>query len=283
MPLKYGVAAHDGYRSPSEDVIIHKICENGYEIFGVFDGHCGDFYSRNVSDLVIYGLEEIFKFSLSVEEIKETLIDIFTRIDAILYDCYPTIGGGSTAIVAVITPTDVVLANTGDSAAMLLSKSSDILTHFTHEHTPEDESERLRVLAAGGTVTQLFQDAKRLNSNLSLSRAFGNWNHKKRGLIVTPTIYIWPRSDAILALYSDSFTEDYAEGDSNPRIILNCLAKTAVYKNLKKFIVLDNLTSATKAAVNEQVNKFKVPLLEIYNGDNTSLIFVDIEIDRSNT
>jgi serine/threonine protein phosphatase PrpC len=278
MPLKYGGARHDGYLSPTEDIMIHKICKNGYEIFGIFDGHGGDFYSRNVSDLLLYGLEDFFDIEYSLEEIKQILHNLFERTDNILYDCYPTIGGGSTAIVAVITPTDVILANTGDSAAMLLSKSSDILTHFTHDHTPDDEGERLRVLAAGGTVTQGIQDVKRINSHLALTRAFGDWQHKKKGLIVTPTIYIWPRTNAILALYSDSFTEDHAEGSANPRIILNCLTKTDVYKNLKKFITYDTLGQAAAAAVNEQVNKFKVPLLQIYNGDNTSLIFIDIEI-----
>ena len=49
MPLEYGIAQHDGYKSPSEDFVAHIVCPNKYEIFGVFDGHNTNYYSKEAS------------------------------------------------------------------------------------------------------------------------------------------------------------------------------------------------------------------------------------------
>jgi serine/threonine protein phosphatase PrpC len=279
MPLIYGVAQHDGYKSPSEDVIIHTICPNGYEIFGIFDGHGGTFFSKNVSDLIKRAFISICTNVLNHNDFRTLIPTLFETVDTILYDLYPDALGGTTAVLAVITPTDIIVANVGDSAAMLIDTTSSFPTYFTKDHTPDDADERNRILNSGGSISRLAQDAPRINNHLSVSRAFGNWRHKNSGLIVTPTIYIWPRAQTVLALYCDSFSENYSYDESGKCTILNLLSKAEVYKNLQKFIQRpQNLATAAQDAVNSQVEKFKDTLFGHYNGDNTSLFFIDVSL-----
>jgi len=281
MPLKCGYAQHDGYLSPSEDVSIHKICTNGYEFFGIFDGHGGIFFSREASDLLSRGLEQILTSDYDTTEISLILSNLFDMVNSILFENYSNVVGGTTGIIAVVTPNNVITAHVGDSAGMLISKkTTENLTYYTKDHTPEEPEEYNRVLRAGGTVTKNSGDVYRINSRLAVSRSFGDWIHKNLGLIATPTINIWPRqNNTILALYSDSFSEKFASNTSDPQLILNLLSKSEIYKNLQKYITNEpNLMSAAETAVMEQVNKFRSPLFGTYNGDNTSLIFVDLSI-----
>jgi len=282
MPLIYGACQHDGYRTPSEDVILHTICPNGYELYGVFDGHGGTFFSQNVSEFLNNACVTIFDKSLSVHDIRGLLPTLFETVDSVLYDLYPEMQGGTTALIAVLTPTDIIIASAGDSAAMLIDRNASNLVYYTKDHTPDDADERNRILKSGGIVTRLPQDAPRINHHLTITRAFGDWQHKKIGLTVTPTLYVWPRGPMILAIFSDSFSENYSYDESGKCTILNLLSKTEVYKNLQKFIMTEyNLQRAAQEAVNNQVKKFKDTIFGHYNGDNTSLFFIDVSITNT--
>jgi len=282
MPVTYGVAQHDGYKTPTEDVILHTICPNGYELFGIFDGHGGTFFSKNVSELLQKACITIFDKSLCIDDIRALLPTLFETVDSILYDLYPDEQGGTTAIIAVITPTDIIIASAGDSVAMLIDKTQSNLVYYTKDHTPDDAEERNRILNSGGTVTRLPQDAPRINHHLTITRAFGDWRDKNLGLIVSPALYVWPRSQAILAIFSDSFSENYSYDESGKCTILNLLTKAEVYKNLQNFIQTgQNLPAAAQQAVNSQVKKFKDTILGHYNGDNTSLFFINVSISNT--
>lgn len=70
---------------------------------------------------------------------------------------------GSTAVVAFITPTHIIMANCGDSRAMVVRDDKPFLA--TEDHKPYLPTERKRISEAGGQVM-----LSRVNGSLAVSR-----------------------------------------------------------------------------------------------------------------
>lgn len=113
---------------------------------------------------------------------------------------------GCTAVCVLVSPTHYVCANAGDSRAVLCRAGRPV--ELSHDHKPNDECERRRIYAAGGTVqeSQVGQGAHartnyRVNGNLNLSRSIGDLQYKKRTdlpqdeqvICSTPDIVVEPR------------------------------------------------------------------------------------------
>ena len=80
---------------------------------------------------------------------------------------------GSTAVCAFVTPTHIVIANCGDSRALLASNEGNCIW-ASDDHKPYDEGEKARIEAAGGSVSM-----KRVNGDLAVSRALGDFVYKQ--------------------------------------------------------------------------------------------------------
>jgi len=82
------------------------------------------------------------------------------------------------------------VANAGDSRSVALLKDGSTYP-LSFDHKPENDLERKRIESAGGFVSD-----NRVNANLNLSRAFGDFNYKldskyavdKQLVIATPEI-----------------------------------------------------------------------------------------------
>mmetsp|Transcript_100750 Transcript_100750/g.260303 ORF Transcript_100750/g.260303 Transcript_100750/m.260303 type:complete len:398 (-) Transcript_100750:77-1270(-) len=88
---------------------------------------------------------------------------------------------GCTAVCILLTPSEVVCANAGDSRAILCRGGRPV--ELSHDHKPNEETERRRIEAAGGRVEEITVGERtihRVNGNLSLSRAMGDHRDKKR-------------------------------------------------------------------------------------------------------
>ena len=115
---------------------------------------------------------------------------------------------GSTAVACLITPTHLFIANCGDSRAILVS--DDQLAIVTKDHKPNDPIEKARIEQEGGTVAFYYSTQ---TGELSLTRAFGDYNYKKnelkgpceRMVSAEPEIYCHERfdKDEFLVLASD--------------------------------------------------------------------------------
>ena len=68
---------------------------------------------------------------------------------------------GSCAIVMLIIDSDVWVANTGDSRAVICSHEGSKFHSITEDHKPSEEKERLRIIKGGGQIYQ--------NNNIMLS------------------------------------------------------------------------------------------------------------------
>jgi protein phosphatase 1G len=86
---------------------------------------------------------------------------------------------GCTAVTVFITPVEYIVANAGDSRAVLCRGSTAIA--LSEDHKPNDERESARIHRAGGTVEASVGGARthyRVNGNLNLSRAIGDLEYK---------------------------------------------------------------------------------------------------------
>ncbi|CAI4230486.1 unnamed protein product [Auanema sp. JU1783] len=97
------------------------------------------------------------------------------RLNRNVYDMgdIPGEDSGTTACVCFMSDTKIVVANIGDSRAVLCRAGKAI--DLSVDHKPEDKIERDRIENAGGIVNE----EGRVNGGLNLSRAFGDHSYKK--------------------------------------------------------------------------------------------------------
>jgi len=84
----------------------------------------------------------------------------------------PGYSSGATAVCALITYKEIVVANVGDSRCVL-SRSKKAID-LSRDHKPELQSERTRIFAAGGTI-----ENGRVGGDLNLCRAIGDLSYKQ--------------------------------------------------------------------------------------------------------
>jgi serine/threonine protein phosphatase PrpC len=83
---------------------------------------------------------------------------------------------GCTATVVLITPTEIYCSNAGDSRTVM--SKNKIAVDLSKDHKPDDTEERRRIYAANGYV-----EDNRVNGNLALSRALGDFEYKSNQLL----------------------------------------------------------------------------------------------------
>ncbi|XP_059304899.1 probable protein phosphatase 2C 75 isoform X1 [Lycium ferocissimum] len=107
---------------------------------------------------------------------------------------------GSTAVVAVLTNETIIVANCGDSRAVLSRRGSAI--PLSYDHKPDRQEERSRIESCGGRV--LFADGARVEGILGMSRAIGD-RYLKPYVTSEPEITFTKREaeDECLILASD--------------------------------------------------------------------------------
>ncbi|GFR41583.1 hypothetical protein Agub_g2304, partial [Astrephomene gubernaculifera] len=120
------------------------------------------------------------------EIVPQRLIDSFHTADRQLLSYLEASGGeeaaqsGSTATVVVIKDDKLVVANVGDSQAVLSRKGTAVTlahSHRVYGSGPDVAAEIERVKSVGGWV-----DDGRVCGVLAVSRAFGDWDFKGAGL-----------------------------------------------------------------------------------------------------
>ncbi|KEY72010.1 hypothetical protein S7711_00029 [Stachybotrys chartarum IBT 7711] len=179
--LIYGVSAMQGWRISMEDshtTVLDLKPPPGTAVnvplsfFGVFDGHGGDkvalFCGENIHNIILN--QDAFKSGNYAQALK----DGFLATDRAILDDpkYEEEVSGCTACVSLIAGNKLYVANAGDSRGVLGIKGR--AKPLSQDHKPQLESEKNRITAAGG-----FVDFGRVNGNLALSRAIGDFEFKK--------------------------------------------------------------------------------------------------------
>lgn len=210
--LLYGVSSMQGWRISMEDAhatVLDLQTDDGkpatpssvddkLSFFGVYDGHGGDkvalFAGENIHQIV--AKQEAFKKG----DIEQALKDGFLATDrAILNDPrYEEEVSGCTASVAIISSKKIYVGNAGDSRSVLGVKGRAKPLSF--DHKPQNEGEKARITAAGG-----FVDFGRVNGNLALSRAIGDFEFKKSAELAP--------EQQIVTAYPDVTVHDISDDD----------------------------------------------------------------------
>lgn len=150
----------------------------------------------------------------------------------------PGSDSGSTAVVALIRNKEIYVANAGDSRCILCRAGKAI--DLSIDHKPEDDTEKNRIQAAGGKVTE----EGRVNGGLNMSRAIGDHFYKRNTSKS-------PKEQMITAL-PDIMTETLQENDEF--LVLAC---DGIWNSMSSQEVVDFV----KEKLKDEQNKKQLSLI----------------------
>ncbi|KAL6907504.1 hypothetical protein ACP4OV_002543 [Aristida adscensionis] len=246
---KYGVTSVCGRRRDMEDSVSTRPgFLRGHHFFGVFDGHgcshvatsCGERMHEIVAEEAAAVAGAGSSDSDDAERWRDVMEKSYARMDAEAVGSRETAGPaptcrcemqlpkcdhvGSTAVVAVVGPRHIVVANCGDSRAVLCSGGASI--PLSADHKPDRPDELERIHAAGGRV--IFWDGARVFGMLAMSRAIGD-SYLKPFVISDPEVRVVERKDGedeFLILASDGLW-DVVSNEVACNVVRACLRGSA--------------------------------------------------------
>ncbi|KAG6473011.1 protein phosphatase 2C 51-like [Zingiber officinale] len=210
--LSHGAVSMIGRRREMEDAVAvvpgfaGRGGLSGYDFFGVYDGHGG----ARVAQLCQERMHVLLAEEVSAEgwpcaegRWREIMTASFSRLDG---EVEATARGesertmGSTAVVAMVGTKRIVVANCGDSRAVLCRGGAAFPLSFDHKADRPDEMERVE--AAGGRV--INWEGYRVLGVLATSRSIGDF-YLKPFVISEPDVTVTERTDKdeFLILASD--------------------------------------------------------------------------------
>ncbi|KAJ9110563.1 hypothetical protein QFC20_002892 [Naganishia adeliensis] len=146
---------------------------DGPAFFGVFDGHGGSAVARFTGTTIHSRLAALDAYKAGKYE--EALKTLYLKTDEDLRadPNFFNEPSGCTAVSTILT-TDgrIICANSGDSRSVLGYKGQ--AKPLSHDHKPTNTEESTRINNAGG-----FVEFGRVNGNLALSRAIGDFEFKQ--------------------------------------------------------------------------------------------------------
>ncbi|KAI4326828.1 hypothetical protein L6164_019358 [Bauhinia variegata] len=208
----------------------------GYDFFAVYDGHGGTTVANACRDSMHLLLAKELKEGWSGEgedegnskelDWHEVMSSCFRKMDQ-------KIGGGnhdetlglegnsmgSTALVVMVGKEEIVVANCGDSRALLCRDG--VAVPLSRDHNPDLPDERERIEAAGGRV--INWNGNRVLGVLATSRSIGDHSVKPY-VISEPEVKVYDRteSDEFVVIASDGLW-DVVSNDFACEVAKRCL------------------------------------------------------------
>jgi protein phosphatase 1L len=175
--FSYGYSSLRGKRASMEDFHDTKISMIGSTIvglFGVFDGHGGSRAADYVKQNLFKNLLEHPQF---LSDTKLAIAETYKQTDQeyLKAENNQHRDAGSTASTAVLVGDRLLVANVGDSRAVVCIDGKAIALSI--DHKPNRTDERQRIEDAGGVV--MWSGTWRVGGVLAVSRAFGDRLLKK--------------------------------------------------------------------------------------------------------
>lgn len=170
-----GSSCMQGWRISMEDSHCHILSlpeDPGTAFFAVYDGHGGakiaDFAGKNLHKFITKRNE--YKDGNMVEAMKQAYLEIDDVM--LTEESLKNEQSGTTAVTLLIKGDKLFCANVGDSRAVACVCGETVPLSF--DHKPTKPTEYQRITEAGGWV-----DCNRVNGNLALSRALGDFTFKR--------------------------------------------------------------------------------------------------------
>merc|ERR1711976_138278 len=173
--VKVGSSSMQGWRITMEDAHTHILTmadDKNASFFAVYDGHGGSkvatHVSRNLHRLIVRRPE------YKEGRYEEAIIQGFLEVDEKMRheESLKEEMSGSTAITALLRGNDLYVGNVGDSRCV--ASIGGVSDPLSTDHKPADPLEKERIINAGG-----FVEMNRVNGNLALSRAVGDFAFKQ--------------------------------------------------------------------------------------------------------
>eukprot|EP00252_Welwitschia_mirabilis_P002988 TRINITY_DN12_c0_g1_i1.p1 TRINITY_DN12_c0_g1~~TRINITY_DN12_c0_g1_i1.p1 ORF type:complete len:595 (+),score=109.02 TRINITY_DN12_c0_g1_i1:1003-2787(+) len=247
--LPWGCASHCGRRSEMEDAMtivpdfLSLPCStvggcaaqeptnnnqnSSLHFFGVFDGHGGSQASNVCKDRLHKTFLEELREASSDEHLNDSnnwqakweraFTNSFNKVDVEVGEEVLARDGkanvGTTAVVAVVGACQIIVANCGDSRAVL-SRGGNAIA-LSVDHKPEREDEMARIEAAGGKVICWNGYGYRVYGMLAMSRAIGD-RYLKPYVISDPELTFTQRTeeDEFLILASDGLWDVFSNKEA---------------------------------------------------------------------
>ncbi|EGR31365.1 protein phosphatase 2c, putative [Ichthyophthirius multifiliis] len=194
--LKYSYAEMQGWRNTMEDSHISNInIGEDIALFGIFDGHGGHEVARFVE---LHFIEELKKNdNFFKKNFEQALKETFLKMDELMLkkeglsellkiksnnnnnnaydenDIKQTYAGCTANVALIYKKQQIYVANSGDSRTVLCTKDKKPI-ELSIDHKPDNIEEKNRIQKAGGFISD-----GRVNGNLNLSRALGDFEYKK--------------------------------------------------------------------------------------------------------
>lgn len=145
-------------------------------LFGVFDGHGGsqaaEYVRKNLFDNLV-------KHSKLITDTKAAIVETYQQTDSeflqYIDESSQKHDAGTTASTAILVGERLLVANVGDSRAVLCRGSTAYA--LSEDHKPNRKDERQRIERAGGVV--IWAGTWRVGGILAVSRAFGDRSLKQ--------------------------------------------------------------------------------------------------------
>ncbi|KAM7259688.1 hypothetical protein ACFE04_015429 [Oxalis oulophora] len=311
---KFGVASVCGRRRDMEDAVsvLPSFKGDDSHYFAVYDGHgCSHVATRCRERLHELVKDELNNYNNGNSEYwKNAMERSFTRMDNEVKitndnnttttnnhnnDNHVLVGTncrcelqtpecdtvGSTAVVSVVTNDKIIVANCGDSRAVLCRNGKAI--PLSSDHKPDRPDELHRIQEAGGRV--IYWDGPRVLGVLAMSRAIGD-NYLKPYVSCEPEVTVTDRSveDDCLILASDGLW-DVVSNETACGVARMCLRGKSRFASEENPDVLngssgcyDNGEISDKACGDASMLLTKLALAR-HTSDNVSVVVVDLRRD----
>lgn len=202
--VSFGFSLMRGKRANMEDfhhAMYKRDSRTGENIglFGVFDGHGGPNAADYVRSNLFVNLMSSHKF---ISDLPKAITEAYEWTDGqyLKAEANHNRDDGCTAVTAILIGKRLLVANVGDSRAVLCRAGSAVA--LSVDHKPNSKEERTRIESAGGVV--VWAGTWRVGGVLAVSRAFGD-RPLKRYVISTPDTFdeTLGMDDEFLILASD--------------------------------------------------------------------------------
>ncbi|KAJ7567616.1 hypothetical protein O6H91_02G155700 [Diphasiastrum complanatum] len=229
-------------RHAMEDYLVAEFRHvNDHELglYAIYDGHLG----HNVPDyLQQYLFDNILNEPGFWTDPKKAIMKAYRRTDQVILEKAPVLGiGGSTAVTAIlIDGQQLLVANVGDSRAVLCQDG--VAIQLSVDHEPNKPSERGNIERKGGFVTNMPGDVPRVDGQLAVARAFGDKSLKEHlsadpdmqeVLIDSSAEFLILASDGLWKVMDNQEAIDLVRKLTDPQVAAKLLMDEALARNSK--------------------------------------------------
>ncbi|XP_078079809.1 protein phosphatase Mn(2+)-dependent 1K-like [Mustelus asterias] len=202
-----GCISQIGKRRENEDRFSIAELSGGLFCFAVFDGHGGTEAAEICSRYIGHYIQRNLRKETDLEKV---LLNSFLQIDSdFIQNAYSLKEGtlltsGTTATVALLKETLLVVASVGDSPAILCREGK--AKQLTDDHTPRRRDEQKRIKECGGFIDWNSAGDPYVNGRLAMTRSIGDVDLKPFGVTAQPevnTMKLEHTKDCFLILTTD--------------------------------------------------------------------------------